>query len=161
VDTETILDPRTDHDVITAQEVLIPATARKKEAESEERRLFRADSIGGTNPPADSEYWRARRQANDARTAHAQAIDTHAQALNAATRRAQVALDEQIRESWASFMGDVVPLMRAHSEAMERHQSVAGAGGLRFPNVLLSGPPALTTAGFNEWVSYMERNIGL
>jgi hypothetical protein len=81
--------------------------------------------------------------------------------LAAATARAQAALDARIKETWTNFTRDMVPLLRAHAEAMEQFQSVAGTGGLRFPNVRLSGPPALTTAGFNEWLIYMERNIDL
>ena len=95
---DTELYPRQDPEVIRLQAEVREATTQAAPAADAAALLWRTENRQGVNPPVDSDYWVAKRTANETAQALERATAAHALAFDAATQRARAAWDEKIRQ---------------------------------------------------------------
>jgi Tfp pilus assembly protein FimT len=156
--TDSDLYPRQDPEVIRLHAEVQEARQQAAPAAGEAARLWRQDNCQGTHPAPDSDYWAAKKTANDLSQVLERAEAAHTLALTAATAQARRAWDEKIRQQFL----DEQPAVEAFIELLATHERwVAEAGEAGVSGVLNVPQVFLTHTEVMGRLDYAQRALGL
>jgi hypothetical protein len=155
---DTELYPRQDPEVLRLHAEVQEARRQAAPAAAAASRLWSQDNCQGSNPSLASDYWPAKRTANETAQALERATVAHTLALDAATQGARAAWDAKIRQE---FLDDGASI-EAFIAMLEKYERLVGeaqdAGVPNIGNVALTFLTATEVRGRYE---YARRALGL